>query len=51
MNYKFPRHPNPDKNKDFRDWYESERRSPEALTNAGWVSEYEMEVDIGNWPE
>ena len=51
MNKSFPRHPDPDKNKDFRDWYESERRSPEALTGAGWVSEYEDEVEMGNWPE
>lgn len=50
MNSNFPKHPDPAKQDDFREWYESEERSPEALTNSGWVSEYEMEVELGSWP-
>lgn len=49
MDNSFPTHPDADKNNDFRDWYESERRSPEELTNTGWVSEYTMEVNMGYW--
>ena len=38
-----------DKEADFQRWYNSEKRSPEALNGAGWRSEYKDEVDMGIW--